>query len=114
MQARLPSGMAVGRHAEWSSRSIPGPFWSTLWTADPSDPGGPEMTTVMPPVSECTVSGCSYNDHDHGCHAFAITVSGHDGSADCGTFIPLTVRGGLPRAEAQVGACQRTDCVHND
>lgn len=72
------------------------------------------MTTVMPPVSECTVSGCSYNDHDHGCHAFAITVSGHDGSADCGTFIPLTVRGGLPRAEAQVGACQRTDCVHND
>ncbi|GAB3308570.1 DUF1540 domain-containing protein [Geodermatophilus aquaeductus] len=72
------------------------------------------MTTVMPPVSECTVSGCSYNDHDHGCHAFAITVSGHDGSADCGTFIPLTVRGGLPRAEAQVGACQRTDCRHND
>ena len=72
------------------------------------------MTTVMPPVSECTVTGCSYNDHDHGCHAFAITVSGHDGSADCGTFIPLTVRGGLPRAEAQVGACQRTDCVHND
>ncbi len=70
------------------------------------------MTTVMPPVSECTVAGCSYNDH--GCHAFAITVSGTDGHADCGTFIPLTIRGGLPRAEAQVGACSRTDCVHND
>ena len=69
------------------------------------------MTTVVPPVSECTVDGCSYNDH--GCHAFAITVSGTNGHAGCGTFIPLTVRGGLPRAEAQVGACQRTDCRHN-
>ena len=70
------------------------------------------MTTVMPPVSECTVAGCSYNDH--GCHAFAITVGGSNGHADCGTFVPLTVKGGLPVAEAQVGACQRSDCVHND
>ena len=68
-------------------------------------------TLEMPAVSECTVAGCSYN-HD-GCHAFAITVSGHDGSADCGTFIPLGAKGGLDKVVAQVGACQRLDCVHN-
>ncbi|QFZ19440.1 DUF1540 domain-containing protein [Saccharothrix syringae] len=69
-------------------------------------------TTEMPAVSECTVTGCSYN-HDVHCHAFAITVSGEDGAADCGTFIPLARKGGLPRAVAQVGACSRADCVHN-
>ena len=67
--------------------------------------------TEMPPVSECSVEGCSYN-HD-GCHAFAITITGHDGSAECGTFIPLSTKGGLDRVLAQVGACQRTDCQHN-
>lgn len=65
----------------------------------------------MPAVSECTATGCSYN-HD-GCHAFAITVAGRDGSADCGTFIPLSAKGGLDTVLAQVGACQRTDCRHN-
>ena len=70
------------------------------------------MTTMeMPVVSECTVTGCSYN-HD-GCHAFAITVSGENGSADCATFIPLARKGGLPRVMAQVGACSRSDCMHN-
>lgn len=65
----------------------------------------------MPAVSECTVAGCSYN-HD-GCHAFAINVGGHNGTADCGTFIPLSAKGGLDRVTAQVGACQRTDCTFN-
>ncbi len=68
-------------------------------------------TLEMPAVSECTVAGCSYN-HD-GCHAFAITVSGDTGSADCGTFIPLGTKGGLDKVVAQVGACQRTDCSFN-
>lgn len=69
------------------------------------------MTTMMPAVHECTVTGCSYN-HD-GCHAFAITVSGVNGSADCGTFVPLSTKGGLDRVTAQVGACSRTDCSYN-
>lgn len=69
-------------------------------------------TTEMPEVAECTVTGCSYN-HDVHCHAFAITVSGVNGAADCGTFIPLARKGGLPKVVAQVGACSRTDCVHN-
>jgi hypothetical protein len=73
------------------------------------------MTTIenpaMPAVHECTVSGCSYN-HD-GCHAFAITVRGENGAADCGTFIPLSTKGGLEKVVAQVGACSRTDCAHN-
>jgi hypothetical protein len=67
--------------------------------------------TSMPAVHECTVAGCSYNQD--GCHAFAITVSGANGTADCGTFIPLGVKGGLDKVVAQVGACSRTDCVHN-
>jgi hypothetical protein len=68
-------------------------------------------TTEMPAVSECTVTGCSYNDD--GCHAFAITVGGEDGQADCTTFIPLDRKGGLSRAVAQVGACSLSDCAHN-
>ena len=68
-------------------------------------------TMQMPQVSECSVSGCSYN-HD-GCHASAITVAGSDGSADCGTFIDLRAKGGLDTVLAEVGACHRTDCVHN-
>lgn len=69
-------------------------------------------TTEMPAVSECTVTACSYNNHE-GCHAFAITVSGSNGAADCGTFIPLSAKGGLPRVMSQVGACTRADCAHN-
>jgi hypothetical protein len=63
----------------------------------------------MPRVSECTVTGCGYN-HD-GCHAFAITI-GH-ASENCATFIDTSAKGGLDRVIAQVGACGRTDCVHN-
>lgn len=68
------------------------------------------MTVVdMPRVSECSVTGCSYN-HD-GCHAFAVTV---DSDTSCATFIPLDVKGGLTKVVTQVGACQRTSCTHND
>lgn len=65
----------------------------------------------MPQVTECSVAGCSFN-HD-GCHAFAITISGRNGGAECATFFPLTARGGLDMVTAQVGACQRADCEHN-
>ncbi|WP_043733453.1 DUF1540 domain-containing protein [Kutzneria sp. 744] len=68
--------------------------------------------TRMPAVQECTVSGCSYNQDD-GCHTFAITVYGANGVADCGTFVPLSRKGGLPKVLAQVGACSRADCIHN-
>lgn len=67
------------------------------------------MTVIdMPRIAECTVSGCSYN-HD-GCHAFAVTVAK---DASCATFIPLDIKGGLSSVTTQVGACQRTSCVHN-
>ncbi|GEM31180.1 hypothetical protein NN3_21870 [Nocardia neocaledoniensis NBRC 108232] len=73
---------------------------------------GLDMTSIeMPHVTECTVGDCSYN-HD-GCHAFAINVAGHNGSADCETFVPLSVKGGLDTVTSMVGACQRADCVHN-
>ena len=48
----------------------------------------------MPPIVECTVAGCSYNDHSN-CHAIAITVGGRNGDAECATFIPLSAKGGL-------------------
>ncbi|MTD13298.1 DUF1540 domain-containing protein [Nakamurella sp. YIM 132087] len=67
----------------------------------------------MPKISECTVSGCSYNDHSS-CHAFAVTIGGANGDAECATFIPLADKGGLPTVTGQVGACQRADCVHNE
>ncbi len=72
------------------------------------------MTTLaeLPPVAECSVDGCSYNDH-HSCHAAAITVGG-TGDAQCATFIPLSAKGGLDKVVSHVGACQRQDCRHND
>lgn len=63
----------------------------------------------LPAVVACTAETCAYN-HD-GCHAPAITVGG-DG-AGCATFLPLDIDGGLPRVLSHVGACGRTDCVHN-
>jgi hypothetical protein len=66
----------------------------------------------LPEVTTCTVEGCGYN-HDHGCHAGAVTIAGHVGDAACATFIPLSAKGGLDKVIAHVGACQRTDCSHN-
>lgn len=62
----------------------------------------------LPTVSECSVSGCSYNDHSN-CKAPAITI----GQSSCVTFIPLSVKGGLDKVVSHVGACQRADCTHN-
>jgi hypothetical protein len=69
------------------------------------------MTTFseLPTVTECSATSCSYN-HD-GCHAAAITISADH--ADCATFLPLGIDGGLPKVVASVGACQRTDCRFN-
>jgi hypothetical protein len=68
------------------------------------------MSTLleMPHVTDCSATSCAYN-HD-GCHAFAVTI---DTSAACGTFMNLNEKGGLD-VVAQVGACQRQDCVHNE
>ncbi len=66
--------------------------------------------TELPTVSSCSATGCGYN-HD-GCHAPAITV-GTSGTG-CSTFLPLSIDGGLPKVISHVGACQRTECGHND
>ncbi|MFC7403794.1 DUF1540 domain-containing protein [Georgenia alba] len=72
------------------------------------------MTTLadLPAVTECSVVGCSYNDHSE-CHAAAVTIGGSE-DATCETFIPLNVKGGLDKVVSHVGACQRQDCVHNE
>ncbi|MDX2358027.1 DUF1540 domain-containing protein [Dietzia sp. PP-33] len=63
-------------------------------------------------ISTCTATTCSFNADD-ACTAPAITVAGSPDHAECGTFISLDVRGGLPTASAHVGACQRVECTHN-
>jgi hypothetical protein len=72
------------------------------------------MTTLLelPRVTECTVEGCSYNHN--GCHAGAVTISARGDQAECATFIPLEVKGGLKAVLARVGACQRSDCTYNE
>lgn len=65
----------------------------------------------LPIVSTCSVEGCSYN-HDHDCHAAAITVLGSNGTSACGTYVEEAAKAGI-RTTAQVGACHRADCVHN-
>jgi len=62
-------------------------------------------------VSQCTISSCSFNDQ--GCTAGAVTIAGSPDHAECGTFISIDARGGLPVASAHVGACQRVECAHN-
>jgi len=67
------------------------------------------MTTMnLPIVSTCSVAGCGYN-HDSDCHAAAITiVSG----SSCGTYVEAAEAAGID-STAQVGACHRSECVHN-
>ena len=66
----------------------------------------------LPAVAECSVDGCSYN-HDHACNAAAVTIGAGGSDANCATFIPLDMKGGLDRVISHVGACQRADCTHN-
>ena len=72
--------------------------------------GGRMTTMSLPIISTCSAEGCSYN-HDHDCHAAAITVLGH-GSAACGTFVSGDGKAGIDDA-GHVGACHRSDCTHN-
>lgn len=73
------------------------------------------MSSLMdlPQVVECSIDGCGYN-HEHGCHAGAVTIAAHGSDAECATFIPLTSKGGLEKVIAHVGACQRGECSHNE
>ena len=58
------------------------------------------MTTMsLPIISTCSAEGCSYN-HDHDCHAAAITVLGH-GSAACGTFVAGDGKAGIERRRSR-------------
>ena len=66
-------------------------------------------STMLPLVSTCSVDACSYN-HDHDCQAGAITLVGS--SAACGTYVDAGSKGGSDQT-AHVGACHRSDCVHN-
>jgi hypothetical protein len=69
--------------------------------------------TMTASVTDCSVTRCSFNDHE-GCTAAAITVGGNENHAACATFIDTGVRGGLPKVLATIGACQRAECVHNE
>jgi len=75
-----------------------------------SDDRGVMTTMQLPIVSTCSVEGCSYN-HDHDCHAGAITVL--DGTT-CGTYVSTGSNTAGVESRGQVGACHRSDCIHND
>jgi len=62
-------------------------------------------------ISTCATTSCAFNEN--GCHAFAVTIGGSQGSASCGTFVTVDVRGGASGNSGQVGACQRLECAHN-
>lgn len=62
-------------------------------------------------ISACTTTSCAFNND--GCTAFAVNVGG-EGAASCVTFSTIDLRAGLDSANAQVGACKRLDCVHNE
>ena len=65
----------------------------------------------MPAVRECAATACSFNDG--GCHAPAVTVASAGDAASCATFVESSVRGGIADVTGTVGACARTQCVHN-
>ncbi|MFE4194347.1 DUF1540 domain-containing protein [Paenarthrobacter sp. NPDC056912] len=69
------------------------------------------MTEHVAEVSACSVGTCGFNHN--GCTAFGITIGGSQDHASCATFIDTNAMGGLPKVLAHVGACQRTECVHN-
>jgi hypothetical protein len=73
------------------------------------------MTAVleMASITECSVVGCSYNDHS-GCNAFAVTIGGSGASAGVRDIHSAVRKGGLSKVVGHVGACQRADCVHNE
>jgi hypothetical protein len=72
--------------------------------------GEATMTAMsLPIVNTCSVDGCSYN-HDHDCHAAAITVM--EQTSACGTYYANGAKGGVAET-GHVGACHRSDCVHN-
>lgn len=69
----------------------------------------PVPTLSLPIVNTCSVAGCAYN-HDTDCHAGAITITGL--SSACGTYVTSDQVAGNGH-HAQVGACHRSECVHN-
>ncbi len=68
------------------------------------------MTTHL---ADSQVTNFSFNDH-LACNAVAITVGGTEDHASCSTFIDTGTHGGLPKVLADVEACQRSECIHND
>lgn len=63
-------------------------------------------------ITSCAATQCSFNN-DSACTAGAITVGGDGPNASCTTLLTLDARGGLPVADARVGACKRIECVFN-
>lgn len=66
----------------------------------------------MPKVTDCTVSGCAYNN-SKACHAMAITIGGNPDQPICDTFFQSSTHGGVKDLTAGVGACKTADCNFN-
>lgn len=62
-------------------------------------------------VKSCSAATCAFNDG--GCTAYAITVGGASGKANCVTYVALDARAAVSSENGQVGTCHRLECVHN-
>jgi hypothetical protein len=67
------------------------------------------MTTA---VRTCATTACSFNNN-HDCNALAITISGAESQASCGTFVQLDARRPITAEAGNVGACHRLECSYN-
>ncbi len=69
------------------------------------------MLSSATKISSCTTTACAFNND--GCTAFAVNVGGNANAA-CITCSEVDLRAGLSAVDAQVGACKRLDCTHNE
>ncbi|MDP2730386.1 MAG: DUF1540 domain-containing protein [Dehalococcoidales bacterium] len=65
-----------------------------------------DMTRIL----ECNMSACAYNMTNR-CHTPGINVGSH---AECNTYTHASGKGGVPEANAGVGACLAADCKFNE
>ncbi|MBE0428379.1 MAG: DUF1540 domain-containing protein [Thermoleophilia bacterium] len=50
-----------------------------------------QATESEPPVSNCSVQACKFNEQGEQCMAPGITVGHHADHADCDTYVPMAM-----------------------
>ena len=71
------------------------------------------MTVEMPPISQCDVTQCAYNQNRN-CRAKAITVGDRDDHPGCDTLFTSQYKTHDKSRIAGVGACKVAGCMFNN